>query len=101
MESLKELESLSRQKLLKMAKEIGVTGYHTLKKEELAYKILENKAEQQGYFFATGVLELFPDGYGFLRGPSYLPSDGDIYVSMSQIKRFDLRHRYINISITR
>jgi len=85
-----ELESMSRADLLDIAKEKGLTGYHNLKKNSLVYKILENETHQKGLIFAGGVLEILPDGYGFLRRSSYLPGSDDIYVSQSQIKRFDL-----------
>jgi len=90
-ESIADLDELTKAELSEIAKEIGVTGYQRLKKQELVYKILEGKAEKQGLLFATGILEVLPEGYGFLRGRSYLPGNSDIYVSMSQIKRFDLR----------
>ncbi len=90
-ESIADLDVLTKVELSEIAKEIGVTGYQRLKKQELVYKILEGKAEKQGLLFATGILEVLPEGYGFLRGRSYLPGNSDIYVSMSQIKRFDLR----------
>lgn len=90
-ESIADLENLTKSDLTEMAKELGITGYQRMKKQDLIYKVLEMKAEKQGLLFATGILEVLPEGYGFLRGRSYLPGNNDIYVSMSQIKRFDLR----------
>ncbi|MHC9539068.1 MAG: transcription termination factor Rho [Vulcanimicrobiota bacterium] len=90
-ESIADLDTLTKAELSEMGKELGVTGYQRMKKQELVYKILEMKADKQGLLFATGILEVLPEGYGFLRGKSYLPGNNDIYVSMSQIKRFDLR----------
>jgi transcription termination factor Rho len=79
--------------LYEIAKELKVSGYHNLRKQELIFEILKAQTEQSGLMFGEGVLEIMPDGYGFLRSPSYnyLPSPDDIYVSNSQIKRFDLR----------
>lgn len=85
------LEKKSRVDLLEIAKELEVSGYQRFRKYDLIFKILKRQAEKQGFQFASGVLEILPDGYGFLRGESFLPSSTDIYVSMSQIKRFDLR----------
>jgi len=85
-----ELETKSRAELLEISKDKGLIGYHNLKKHNLIYKILEHDTEQKGLIFAGGVLEILPDGYGFLRRNSYLPGSDDIYVSQSQIKRFDL-----------
>lgn len=91
MDNLAELDKLNRTDLLEMAKELGITGYQKLKKQQLVYRILETKAELQGLMFKSGILEILPEGYGFLRSSSYLPGNGDIYISNSQIKRFDLR----------
>ncbi len=85
-----ELENMSRTDLLEIAKEKSLTGYHNLKKNSLIHRILENEAQQKGLIFAGGVLDILPEGYGFLRRSSYLPGSDDIYVSQSQIKRFDL-----------
>lgn len=85
------LEKKSRPELLEIAKDLEVSGYQRFRKYDLIFKILKRQAEIQGFLFASGVLEILPDGYGFLRGESFLPSSTDIYVSMSQIKRFDLR----------
>ncbi len=89
--SLAELESKTIDELQEMAKELNVSGYSRLKKQELIYKLLEAQAEQQGYLLAEGILDIVDDGYGFLRGERYLPGPNDIYVSQSQIRRFGLR----------
>jgi transcription termination factor Rho len=79
--------------LNQVAQELGIQGTSGLKKQELIFKILEEQTAQEGLIFSQGVLEVLPDGYGFLRSPkfNYLPGPDDIYVSPSQIKRFDLR----------
>ncbi|MHB2021072.1 MAG: transcription termination factor Rho [Candidatus Xenobia bacterium] len=89
--NISSLEKLNRTDLQNLARDLNVQGHQRMKKQELIYKIMEAQAEAQGLHFATGILEILPEGYGFLRGKSYLPGNGDIYVSMSQIKRFDLR----------
>ncbi|RMF66895.1 MAG: transcription termination factor Rho [Calditrichaeota bacterium] len=88
-----ELKSKKISELTKMAQELNVTGATGLKKQELIFRILEEQTKQEGLIFAEGVLEVLPDGYGFLRSPdyNYLPGPDDIYVSPSQIKRFGLR----------
>jgi len=89
--SIAGLEKKARNELMEIAKEIGLTGVQNSKKQELILKILKTSAEKQGLNFESGVLEVLPEGYGFLRGPSYLPSPTDIYISSSQIKRFELK----------
>jgi len=89
--TLEELEDLSLQDLYRLAKELDITGYSSMRKKELIYEILKARAEKDGYIFAEGVLDIMPEGYGFLRPFGYLPSNEDIYVSPSQIRRFDLR----------
>jgi transcription termination factor Rho len=76
-----------------VAKELNVTSTSGLRKQELIYKILEAQTEKNGLVFGEGVLEILPNGFGFLRAPSsnYLPGPDDIYVSPSQIRRFDMR----------
>lgn len=91
MESIGQLDKLSRVELLEIAKTLTIPGYQRMKKQELVYRILETQAENQGLYFGSGILELLSEGYGFLRGKRYLPANGDIYISQSQIKRFDLR----------
>jgi transcription termination factor Rho len=79
--------------LIEIAKALNISGYGDLKKQDLIFKILEVKTQSDGYAFASGVLEVLPDGYGFLRASdyNYLPSPDDIYVSPSQIKKFLLK----------
>ncbi len=90
---LDSLKSLKISELNQVAQELGIQGTSGLKKQELIFKILEEQTAQEGLIFSKGVLEVLPDGYGFLRSPkfNYLPGPDDIYVSPSQIKRFDLR----------
>jgi transcription termination factor Rho len=92
----KNFELLKTKKvaeLIQIAKELKLTGYSDLKKQELIFKIIEATTQKDGYAFAAGVLEVLPDGYGFLRSTdyNYLPSPDDIYVSPSQIKKFSLK----------
>lgn len=89
--NINELETKTREELLADAKEIGIAGVSTLKKDELVLKLLQANAEQQGYSFRGGILEIMHDGYGFLRETSLRPEAHDIYVSQSQIRRFSLR----------
>ena len=79
--------------LMKVAHDLGIEGIAGIRKQELIFKILEAQTNKSGLIFSTGVLEILPEGYGFLRSTdyNYLPSPDDIYVSPSQIKRFDLR----------
>ncbi len=88
-----ELKSKKISELNKLAKELNISGYSDLRKQELIFKILEAQSQQDGFTFSKGVLEVLPDGYGFLRSVdyNYLPSPDDIYVSPSQIKKFSLR----------
>lgn len=86
-----ELEGKTLQELYKIAREIELTGYSRLRKKELIFEIAKAKNEKSGLITASGVLEIMPDGYGFLRPFKYLPSNDDIYVSASQRRRFDLR----------
>lgn len=89
--SYTELESKTLAELYKIAKDMNLTGYSRLRKRELIFEIMKTQTEKNGFLFAKGVLEILPDGFGFLRPFQYLPSDDDIYVSSSQIRRFDLR----------
>ncbi|MCX6011288.1 MAG: transcription termination factor Rho, partial [Chloroflexi bacterium] len=89
--NISELEGKNRDELLEMAKEMGVSSYTNLKKQDLVKRLLQANAEQQGYNFSGGILEIIGEGYGFLRQSSLLPSSGDVYVSQSQIRRFGLR----------
>ncbi|MGE5489530.1 MAG: transcription termination factor Rho [bacterium] len=87
------LKDMSIQQLNNIAKDLGLTGMSGLRKQELIFKILQAQAEKSGLIFSEGVLECLPDGFGFLRAPeyNYLPGPDDVYVSPSQIRRFDLR----------
>jgi len=88
-----ELKTLSIAELTKLAKELNVNGVSGLKKQDLIFRILQAKTEKEGLIFGEGVLEILPDGFGFLRSPdyNYLPGPDDIYVSPSQIRKFNLR----------
>ena len=90
---LTDLQRLSVTELHAMAKKDGLTEYTGLKKQELIFRILKERIRQNGLMYGEGVLEVLPDGYGFLRNPdyNYLSSPDDIYVSPSQIRRFGLR----------
>ena len=91
--NIKELQNLTVKQLQAKATKLGISEYIGLKKQELIKLILDFKVEKQETVYATGVLEVLPDGYGFLRfsNYSYLPGPDDIYVSHSQIKRFRLK----------
>ncbi len=84
---------MSIQKLTQIAKDLNVAGATGMRKQELIFQILKAQTEQSGLIFSEGVLEVLPDGFGFLRAPdyNYLPGPDDIYVSPSQIRRFDLQ----------
>jgi transcription termination factor Rho len=90
---LAALKEMNITGLNQLAKELGVQGTAGLRKQELIFKILQAQAEKSGLIFSEGVLETLPEGFGFLRAPeyNYLPGPDDIYVSPSQIRRFDLR----------
>jgi len=87
---LSKLETMSMKALYSLAKEYGVNGYTKMKKHDLIFTILRAQTESYGCYFSEGILEVLPDGYGFLRQSSCLPTGNDIYVSQSQIKRFNL-----------
>ncbi len=89
--NISDLESKNLPELYQIAKELNLPGYYRLRKKELVFEILKAKTEKGGHLFAQGVLEILPDGYGFLRPFAYVPSEDDIYVSPSQIRKFDLR----------
>jgi len=88
-----ELKKKTIAELTAMARSLEIEGYSGLRKQELIYKILQSQATEEGLMFGEGVLEALPDGFGFLRSPNYnyLPGPDDIYVSPSQIRRFQLR----------
>jgi transcription termination factor Rho len=87
------LKEMNITTLTNVAKDLGVVGATGLRKQELIFKILQAQTEKNGLIFSEGVLECLPDGFGFLRAPdyNYLPGPDDIYVSPSQIRKFDLR----------
>jgi transcription termination factor Rho len=91
--SLQELKELSLGRLAEIAKELKIEGALSMRKQELVFHILQSQAEAEGMFFAEGVLEVLPEGFGFLRAPeqNYLAGSDDIYISPSQIRKFSLR----------
>ncbi len=88
-----ELKGKKIDELIEMATELNINGLGNLRKQEIIFRILEAQAKMNGLIFSEGVLQVLPEGYGFLRSPAYnyLPGPDDIYVSPSQIKKFDLR----------
>ncbi len=90
---IKELKKKKINELNKIAKELNVEGASGMRKQELIFAILQAQTEKNGLIFGEGVLEILPDGFGFLRAPdyNYLPGPDDIYISPSQIRRFNLR----------
>lgn len=90
---ISELQSKKIVDLYKIARELNLSGYSDLRKQDLIFRILAAQSKKDGLTFSKGVLEVLPDGYGFLRSSdyNYLPSPDDIYISPSQIKRFNLR----------
>src|SRR3954470_897795 len=91
--TIAELKEKNITELTKIARALDLPGASGLRKQDLIFKILQAQSEKEGHIFAEGVLEILPDGYGFLRSPdyNYLPGPDDIYVSPSQIRRFGLR----------
>jgi len=91
--NITDLKEKTIDELTKMAKGLSVEGARGLRKQDLIFAILQAQTEKTGLIFGEGVLEILPDGFGFLRSPnySYLPGPDDIYVSPSQIRRFNLR----------
>ncbi len=88
---LADLENKTLQELQDMASELQIEGYSKYRKRELIFELLKVLAVKEGLIFSQGVLEILPDGYGFLRVEGYNPGPEDIYVSASQIRRFNLR----------
>ena len=86
-----ELGNKSRDELIELANEMGISRYTNLKKQDIVMRLLQAHTEQQGNIFCSGILEIMNDGYGFLRQSTLLPSSNDVYVSQSQIRRFSLR----------
>ncbi len=92
-----ELQKMTVQELHDVAKKEGLTEYTGLKKQDLIFKVLKDRINRNGLMYGEGVLEILPDGFGFLRSPeyNYLPCPDDIYVSPSQIRRFGLRTGHV------
>jgi transcription termination factor Rho len=90
---LVQLKEQNIKGLIQLAKDLGIEGFSSMRKQELIFALLQAQAEQDGLIYGEGVLETLPDGFGFLRAQSYnyLPGPDDIYVSPSQIRRFGLR----------
>ena len=90
---IEKLQKLTMKELLALAHAEDVTNYRGLKKQDLIFRILKSRVNKDGMMYGEGVLEILPEGFGFLRSPdyNYLPSPDDIYVSPSQIRRFGLR----------
>jgi transcription termination factor Rho len=91
--NIAKLQAMSMADLNQMAKDMGIENFGTMKKHEVIFQILQKNAERSGILFSEGVLEILTEGFGFLRSQSfnYLPCPEDIYVSPSQIRRFDLQ----------
>jgi transcription termination factor Rho len=91
--TIAELKEKNITELSRIARSLEIPGASGLRKQDLIFKILQAQSEKEGHIFAEGVLEILPDGYGFLRSPdyNYLPGPDDIYVSPSQIRKFDLK----------
>jgi len=91
--TIAELKEKNITELSRIARTLDIPGASGLRKQDLIFKILQAQSEKEGHIFADGVLEILPDGYGFLRSPdyNYLPGPDDIYVSPSQIRKFDLK----------
>jgi transcription termination factor Rho len=91
--TISELKEKNITELSRIARSLEIPGASGLRKQDLIFKILQAQSEKEGHIFAEGVLEILPDGYGFLRSPdyNYLPGPDDIYVSPSQIRKFDLK----------
>src|SRR5206468_4601064 len=91
--NITDLKDMSIQKLTQIAKDMNVAGATGMRKQELIFQILKAQTEQSGFIFSEGVLDVLPDGFGFLRAPdyNYLPVRDDINVSPSQLRQFDLQ----------
>ena len=90
---IRNLKDMKIAELNKKARELNINGISGLRKQDLIFKILQAQAEKEGLMFGEGILEILPEGFGFLRSPNYnyLPCPDDIYISPSQIRKFDLR----------
>jgi transcription termination factor Rho len=91
--TISELKEKNITELTQIARDLDLPGASSLRKQELIFRILQAQAEKEGLIFAEGVLETLPEGFGFLRSPdyNYLPGPDDIYISPTQVRRFDLR----------
>ncbi|MGB6607673.1 MAG: transcription termination factor Rho [Atribacterota bacterium] len=87
---LTELKEKKIDDLCKIAKEYNINNFSRIKKMDLIFKILQAETEKKGYMFSEGILEIMNEGFGFLRTSGYLPGENDIYISPSQIRRFNL-----------
>ncbi len=90
--NIDELENKTSEELIEMAKEAGISNATALKKQDITRRLLQVSIEQEGHTFCGGILEIMTDGYGFLRQDTLLPSQVDVYISPSQIRRFGLRN---------
>ena len=90
--NIEELENKTREELLETAKEAGISNATALRKQDVIRRLLQVSIEQEGHTFCGGILEIMTDGYGFLRQDTLLPSQVDVYISPSQIRRFGLRN---------
>ncbi len=90
---ISRLQKMTVNDLMKHAREVGISDFFGLKKQDLIFRIIKHRVSQNGLMFGEGVLEILPDGFGFLRSPeyNYLPCPDDIYISPSQIRRFSMR----------
>jgi transcription termination factor Rho len=86
-----QLETKTLEELRRLAREANVSGFSRLKKQDLILALLRDEAEKRGHKLRGGILEVVDDGIGFLRADNYLPGPNDVYVSQTQIKRFNLR----------
>jgi transcription termination factor Rho len=91
MMNIADLEVKTREELMELAEQMGVEGYKGFKKQDLIDSLIRAQAEQQGFMFLSGILDIMDEGYGFLRQESLLPGSDDVYISSSQIRRFGLR----------
>lgn len=89
--NISELEAKTNPELHEVAKEMEIVGYSKMRKRDLVLRILEEESKRDGNLFTQGILEILPEGYGFLRRKNYTPSNEDVYISPSQIRRFNLR----------
>ncbi|HHT74241.1 MAG TPA: transcription termination factor Rho [Firmicutes bacterium] len=89
--NIAQLESKTSSELQEIARDMGITGVSKLRKKDLIIQILKAETEKEGLLFISGILEIMPDGFGFLRLDNYTPGQDDVYVSPSQIRRFSMR----------